>query len=168
MHIMQEYINAPILTDVWDKLGPDERRSCMDQLKNHLAQLRALTPPEPDKAQTIDGTGCVDDRLHPGVWEPFHSIDVFNAFFGHGIVRQRAADYPDAQNALAKTHGRIWIPTAIWMLNILCKDGRIVAIVDCVLGGSRSIGSIRGRTLATKFELELVGNVSGDHGLPLC
>jgi hypothetical protein len=99
-----------------------------------LKQLRALTPPDPGRVQAVDGTGCLDDRLYPGEWGPFDSIDAFNAFFYHDIVRQRPADYPQAQDSLAKVKGRKWRTVFahgdLGPHNILWKDGRIVGIID--------------------------------------
>jgi hypothetical protein len=94
IHIVQEYIDAPVLADVWNQMSLDEQKSCMCQLQEYLKQLRALTPPDPGRVQAVDGTGCLDDRLYPGERGPFDSIDAFNAFFYHDIVRQRPADYP--------------------------------------------------------------------------
>lgn len=120
-------------------MGLDERNSVMHQLKGYLHQLRSLNPPEPGKVQAIDGTGCLDDRLYPGEWGPFDTIDAFNDFFYHNIVRQRPGDYPDAQNALAKTQGRAWRTVFahgdLGPHNILWKDGRIVGIIDWECAG---------------------------------
>jgi len=111
----------------------------MCQLQEYLEQLRALTPPEPGRVQAVDGTGCLDDRLHPGEWGPFDSIDTFNAFFHHDIVRQRPADYPHAQDSLAKVQGRNWRTVFthgdLGPHNILWKDGRIVGIIDWECAG---------------------------------
>ena len=139
IHIVQEYIDAPVLADVWSQMCSDEQKSCLRQLQEYLEQLRALTPPEPGRVQAVDGTGCLDDRLHPGEWGPFDSIDTFNAFFYHDIVRQRPADYPEAQDPLAKVQGRKWRTVFshgdLGPHNILWKDGRIVAIIDWECAG---------------------------------
>jgi thiamine kinase-like enzyme len=138
-HIVQEYIDAPVLEDVWTRMSLEEKESCMIQLKGYVDQLRGLVPPEPARVQAVDGTGCIDDRLYPGVWGPFDSIDEFNAFFFHDIVRQRPEHYPDAQGPLAKTHGRTWrIVFAHGDLgphNILWRDGRIAGIIDWECAG---------------------------------
>ena len=101
IHIVQEYIDAPVLADVWTQLGLDEQKRCMCRLQAYLGQLRALTPPRPGRVQAVDGAGCLDDRLHPGECGPFDSIDAFNPFFHHDLVRHRPEDYPDAQDSLA-------------------------------------------------------------------
>ena len=87
-------------------------------------------------------TRCLDDRLHPTEWGPFDSIDKFNAFFYHDIVRQRPEDYSlaqDFQGSLAKVRGQNW-PTVfthddLGFYNILWKDGRIVGIIDWEYAG---------------------------------
>jgi hypothetical protein len=78
-HIVQEYVDAPVLEDVWDRMGLEERESCMFQLQGYIDQLRALVPPEPGRVEAVDGTGCLDDRLYPSTWGPFDSINAFNA-----------------------------------------------------------------------------------------
>jgi hypothetical protein len=51
VHIVQEFIDAPLLLTVWRKLEPDDRnlKRCMIQLKGYIEQLRSLVPPEPGK-----------------------------------------------------------------------------------------------------------------------
>jgi len=139
IHIVQEYIDGPDLADVWVGMSSDERESCMRQLKGYLDQLRGLTPPEPGRVQAVDGTGCIDDRLYPGEWGPFDSINAFNAFFYHDFVRQHPTDYPYAQDSLAKTRGRTWRTVFahgdLGPHNILWKGGRIVGIIDWECAG---------------------------------
>jgi serine/threonine protein kinase len=139
MHIVQEYIDASVLADVWPRMDSGERDSCMFQLKGYVDQLRALVSLEPGRVQAVDGTGCIDDRLYPGTWGPFDSFDAFNSFFSHDIVRQRPEDYPDAQEPLSKTRGRTWRTVFahgdLGPHNILWKDGRIVSIIDWECAG---------------------------------
>jgi thiamine kinase-like enzyme len=139
MHIVQEYVDAPVLEDVWAGMSSEERENCMSQLKGYVDQLRALVPPEPGRVRAVDGTGCLDDRLYPGTWGPFNSINAFNAFFSHDIVRQRPEHYPDAQEPLAKTYGRAWRTIFahgdLGPHNILWKEGRIVSIIDWECAG---------------------------------
>jgi hypothetical protein len=52
VHMVQEFIDAPLLWQVWPKLGLNDRKRCMDQLKGYLEQLRSLVPPEPGKVQS--------------------------------------------------------------------------------------------------------------------
>jgi hypothetical protein len=163
IHIVQEYIDAPVLADVWTQMGLDERKSCMGQLQEYLEQLRALTPPEPGRVQAVDGTGCLDDRLHPGEWGPFDSIDTFNAFFHHDLVRQRPADYPHAQDSLAKASrpniGELYSLMAILVLTISSgKMGGLSGLLTgSVRGGSQSTGSIRDHISGAVFSCQVGG-----------
>ena len=56
VHIVQEFIDAPLLLIVWHRLGLEDRKRCMLQLKGYIEQLRSLVPPEPGKVQ-IDRRG---------------------------------------------------------------------------------------------------------------
>ena len=55
VYIIQEFIDAPMLLKVWRKLGLDDRKRCMIQLKGYIEQLRSLVPPEPGKVQSMTG-----------------------------------------------------------------------------------------------------------------
>lgn len=108
VHMVQEFIDAPLLWQVWPKLGLNDRKRCMDQLKGYLEQLRSLVPPEPGKVQSVDGEGFTDNRLGYDEWGPFESHDAFNAFFLHERLRKLPTRFPRAQAPLAVTKGRTW------------------------------------------------------------
>lgn len=108
VHIVQEFIDAPLLLTVWRKLEVNDRKRCMIQLKGYIEQLRSLVPPEPGKVQSIDGEGFTDSRLGYNEWGPFESHDAFNDFFQHETVRKLPNRYPRAQTPLAVTKGRTW------------------------------------------------------------
>ena len=55
-HIVQEYIDAPVLADLWNKTSLDEQYA-MPQLQGYLGRLCALSAPEPGKVQAVDGIG---------------------------------------------------------------------------------------------------------------
>ncbi|KAF8554438.1 hypothetical protein OG21DRAFT_1484641 [Imleria badia] len=101
VHIVQEFIDAPLLLKVWRKLELDDRKRCMIQLKGYIEQLRSLVPPKPGKVQSIDGEGFTDGRLGYDEWGPFESHDAFNNFFHHEKVRKLPGRYPRAQAPLA-------------------------------------------------------------------
>ena len=88
VHIVQEFIDAPLLLNVWRGLDLDDRKRCMIQLKGYIEQLRSLVPPEPGKVQSIDGEGFTDGRLGYDEWGPFERHDSFSDFFHHEKVRK--------------------------------------------------------------------------------
>jgi hypothetical protein len=141
VHIVQEFIDAPLLYIVWRRLGPEDRKRCMLQLKGYIEQLRSLVPPEPGKVQSIDGEGFTDNRVGPEKWGPFESHAEFNKFFLHDKVRSRAERYPRAQAPLAVTKGRTWRTVFahgdLGPHNILwdMKRGEIAAVIDWEFAG---------------------------------
>jgi serine/threonine protein kinase len=141
VHIVQEFIDAPLLMKVWHKLGLDDRKRCMIQLKGYIEQLRSLVPPEPGKVQAIDGGGFTDNRLGHDEWGPFESHDTFNDFFHHETVRKLSSRYPRAQAPLAVTKGRTWRTVFahgdLGPHNILWDTNRreIAAIIDWEFSG---------------------------------
>lgn len=132
VNIVQEFIDAPVLEDIWHKLTPDEQRSSMVQLKDCFDQLRTLQPPHPERVQGIDGSGCLDDRLAPGEWGPFDDHAAFHKFLGLEAMRTRPERFPLVQEALSKVHGRryktVFAHGDLGPHNILWKNGRIVII----------------------------------------
>ena len=85
--------------------------------------------------------GCLDDRLHLTGWGPFDSIDKFNAFFYHDIVRQRPADYSLAQYfqcSLAKVHGRIGeLYSLMTILVSTISSGKMGGLLGLLIGSMR-------------------------------
>lgn len=132
VHILQEFINAPVLEDVWHKLSPEQQRSSMVQLKDCLNQLRALEPPHPERVQGIDGSGCLDDRLEHGEWGPFDNHEAFHRFLGLDAMRMDPERYPLVQESLSITQGRryktVFAHGDLGPHNILWKSGRIFII----------------------------------------
>ena len=141
VYIIQEFIDAPMLLTVWRKLGPDDRKKCMVQLKGYLEQLRSLVPPEPGKVQSTDGEGFTDFRLGHDDWGPFESHDAMHEFFLHDYIRSRPDRYPRAQAPLAAIKGRKWRTVFthgdLGPHNILwdTKKAEIAAIIDWEYSG---------------------------------
>lgn len=138
-YIVQEYLEASVLEDVWWKLSDEEKASCMQQLSGYLRQLRDLPCPELGKVQAIDGRGCWDDRLESGEFGPFASHEEFNNALAHEYVRSHPGRYPSSVELFAKTKGRTWRTVFshgdLGPHNILWKDGKIVAIIDWEMAG---------------------------------
>jgi hypothetical protein len=91
VHIVQEFIDAPLLWQVWPKLKPNDRKRCMNQLKGYIEFLGSSRT---GKVQSVDGEGFTDNRLGHDQWGPFESHDAFNAFFQHEQLRRLPRDAP--------------------------------------------------------------------------
>ena len=132
VYIVQQYINAPVLEDVWRRLSIVEKRSSVLQLKNCLDQLRALKPPDSDRVQAIDGSGFIDERLGTGELGPFDDHDAFHRFLGYHALRDCPDRFPLAKEAISKVANRkyrtVFSHGDLGPHNILWKDGQIVLI----------------------------------------
>ncbi|KAF9486201.1 kinase-like protein [Pholiota conissans] len=132
VHIIQEFIDGPILEDVWYSMSPEDQRSSMMQLKDCLDQLRALKPPHPECVQAVDGSGLVDVRVKNEVWGPFDTHAAFHRFLSHDALRALPERYPRVQEALARVCGKqyktVFSHGDLGPHNIIWKDGRIVII----------------------------------------
>jgi len=141
-YIIQEFIDCPVLEDVWYQLSEEDQLSSMKELKGYLDQLRALLPPDPQRVQAIDGGGCIDDRLNTvGEWGPFVTHYEFQMKFGYGVIEDNPETYPEAREPLAKLRGRTWRTVLthgdLGPHNILwnVKEKRIAAIIDWECSG---------------------------------
>ena len=141
-NIVQEFIDCPVLQDVWPQLCDEDRLCCMKELKGYLDQLRALLPPDPDAVQAIDGSGCQDLRLKSdGVWGPFATHHEFQVYIGYEYIRNAPGISQDASERLAKIQGRLWRTVFshgdLGPHNILwsVKKKRIAAIIDWECSG---------------------------------
>ena len=71
-----------MLLTVWRKLGLDDRKRCMIQLKGYIEQLRSLVPPEPGKVQFMTGKVSLTSDLVTMIPRgPFESHDAMHEFF---------------------------------------------------------------------------------------
>ncbi|KAF8064343.1 kinase-like protein [Lyophyllum atratum] len=129
--LVMDYIDAPLLSDVWRHLNEQERLSSMYQLKGYVDELRALEPPAPGKVQGVDGNTCIDWRLAREPWGPFDTVDDFHQFCGHEYVYK---NYPKYRDSFEKTSGRVYRTVFthgdLGPHNIMWKDGKIVGIID--------------------------------------
>jgi len=132
VHLVQEFIDGPVLEDVWSHLSSEEQRSSMVQLKSCLDQLRALKAPHPERVQAVDESGLIDGRVQSGVWGPFDNHAAFHRFLGHDTLRTNAERYPRVQEALSRIYGKryktVFSHGDLGPHNILWKDGCIVII----------------------------------------
>jgi len=79
VHIVMEYIRAPLLHDCWEIMSWEQRKSIVVQLRNFILQLRALTPLHPGKIHAVE-FGLYDPRQQNKPFGPFETVDQFHEF----------------------------------------------------------------------------------------
>lgn len=132
--VTMEYIEGQKLQQAWPVLTPDQRSDIVVQLRDYIAQLRALSGISIGR---LDGQGVLLPCIMQRTGGPFGTIAELHdwlvrppkrlrtqTMYCHQITTQLAADYP-----IVFTHGDIAAR------NILVRDGRIVALLDWEYAG---------------------------------
>ncbi|KAF9517435.1 hypothetical protein BS47DRAFT_533384 [Hydnum rufescens UP504] len=140
VYIMMDYIDAPELQAVWRRLSLAQRSAVVQELVTYLVELRALSPPDPNAVQAVDGGSLIDVRLGSEPFGPFAAVDDFHMYLGHTIIHDRlASNHPYAREALERCRHRtyriIFSHSDLAPRNILYKDGHIAAIIDWEFSG---------------------------------
>ncbi|KAF5374007.1 hypothetical protein D9615_009901 [Tricholomella constricta] len=134
--VVMDYIDPPLLCHVWYQLTNEEQLSSMHQLKGYIDQLRALQPPEPGKVQAVDGGTCIELRLSSKPWGPFDTIADFQRSYGYDHVREKYLQFRDSFDKVkGRVYRTVFTHEDLGPHNILWKDGKIVAIIDCETAG---------------------------------
>jgi hypothetical protein len=76
------YINASELTYAAKTLSPEQQGGICSQLKQCIAQMRALKPSNP-RVEAADGSGLFDIRLTSDPFPSFSSVEEFHARLRH-------------------------------------------------------------------------------------
>lgn len=127
--ITMEYIEGQTLKEAWPTLTPNQRTGILDQLRDYIAQLRAMPGTYLGR---FDGQGviipCIIERsggpfrtigeLHDWLVHPKEYYGV-QSMFWHQITTRLRNECP-----IVFTH------TDLAARNIMVHDGRIVAILD--------------------------------------
>ena len=132
--ITMEYIEGQTLQQAWPVLTPDQRSAILDQLRDYIAQMRALGG---DHVGRLDGQGVLLPSIMMRSGGPFNTVTELHdwlvrppkrlraqSMYWHEITTQLAADHP-----IVFTHGDLATR------NILVREGRIVAILDWEFAG---------------------------------
>ncbi|KAF4615829.1 hypothetical protein D9613_012438 [Agrocybe pediades] len=124
IHIVQELMPGDVLQDVWRFMTEEDKRSCMQQLRGYVDQLRSLEPPHPGRVEAVDGRGVIDSRLFPYEYGPFPNHEEFHRYIFHEYRVEPMKKMARKTWKTKFSHGDLG------MHNIMWKDGRITAIID--------------------------------------
>jgi aminoglycoside phosphotransferase (APT) family kinase protein len=141
VHIVMEYIRAPLLRDCWEVMSWEQRKSIVVQLRDFILQLRALTPLHPGKIHAAGGAEfeLYDPRQQNKPFGPFETVDQFHEFTGVNYLRQHIDEYPTFQSAFEKcaecTYGTKFSHGDLAPHNVMVQDGKVVCIIDWECAG---------------------------------
>lgn len=132
--ITMTYVEGQTLKQAWPELTPDQRSNIMAQLRDYIAQMRALGGIHLGR---LDGQGVVIPCIMTRSGGPFGTLAELHewlvrppmrlptqSMYWHQITTQLGADYP-----IVFTHDDIAAR------NILISEGRIVALLDWEYAG---------------------------------
>lgn len=128
-----DYVNASEWTYAAKTLSAEQQQCIFSQLKEYIAQMRALKPPNPGRLEAADGSGLFDIRLASSPFPPFASVEEFHARLGHDFVLQSQHHchmWSHFEVVSQRRYHTLFTHSDIAPRNILIKDGKIAAIVD--------------------------------------
>jgi aminoglycoside phosphotransferase (APT) family kinase protein len=131
-YIVMDYINASELTYAAKTLSPEQQGGICSQLKQYIAQMRALKPSNP-RVEAADGSGLFDIRLTSDPFPSFASVEEFHARLGHEFVLKSPKHrhmWSHFEVVSQRQYHTTFTHSDIAPRNILIKDGKIAAIVD--------------------------------------
>ncbi|KAF2017930.1 phosphotransferase enzyme family protein-like protein [Aaosphaeria arxii CBS 175.79] len=81
VHIVMEFVEGDVLSNVWDKLNSDQQNEITEQLRDYVSQLRQI---KGSFIGSTDGTACEDQLFTDilGGYGPYENEKAFN----QGIV----------------------------------------------------------------------------------
>ncbi|KAG8630389.1 hypothetical protein KVT40_002008 [Elsinoe batatas] len=147
-YIVMEKMRGHPIPQVWKKLSPQSREKVLAQLKGMLDELRALSPPDPNKVQSCVGGSLTDCRIphcqpRMGRWE---SIQDFHRWlrqeFDPSTSKEHShpeEDWRELLNMVAKQDGH-WPPVVFTHadlnpFNIIVDGDKITGIIDWEFSG---------------------------------
>lgn len=132
--ITMTYIQGQTLKEAWPTLTPTQRTGILSQLKDYIAQMRALRGLYLGR---LDGQGVIVPSTMPRSGGPFKTMPELHnwlvrpprrlqseSIYWHQITTQLGAEYP-----IVFTHGDIAAR------NILVSGGKVVALLDWEFAG---------------------------------
>ncbi|KAI0202604.1 kinase-like domain-containing protein [Astrocystis sublimbata] len=129
-----EYIEGQTLQQAWPVLTPDQRSEILDQLRDYIAQLRAL---KGTKLGRLNGQGVVVPSIMMRSGGPFDDLAAFHEWLVRPPKRSKSQSIYwgqittqlKAEFSIVFTHGDIAAR------NIIVSDGKIVALLDWEFAG---------------------------------
>jgi aminoglycoside phosphotransferase (APT) family kinase protein len=139
-YIVMDYIDAPELTQIWNKLTVVHKKRIFAHLKDYIAQMRSLEPSPPGQIQAADGTGLFDSRLclDNRPIGPFASVGEFHTYLGHDCIRtleQHRQCWPQLKAVAEKQYRTVFCHSDISPRNVLARDGEILGVIDWECAG---------------------------------
>jgi thiamine kinase-like enzyme len=134
-----DYIKGSELTDSWASLSAEQRNGIFKDLKDYIEQMRVLSPPNPGRLESADGSGLFDITRFGGQPFPiFDSVKEFHTHLGHDFV-VNSEDHREAWSRFEAMGKRLYHTTFthsdIAPRNIIVRKGKIAAIVDWETAG---------------------------------
>jgi aminoglycoside phosphotransferase (APT) family kinase protein len=131
-YIVMDYINTSELTYAVKTLSPEQQGGICFQLKQYIAQMRALKPSNP-RVEAADGRGLFDIRLTSNPFPSFASVEEFHARLGYEFILKSPNHrhmWSHFEVVSQRRYHTTFTHSVIAPRNILIKDGKIAAIVD--------------------------------------
>ena len=127
-NITMDYIEGITLEKAWNGLSDDERATISDQLRDYISQLRSI---KGTYIGGLEGGPAKEGRLFLREGGPFATEAEWNDFLLSNLMTQ----CPDVLKSIVHSqmrtdHDVVLTHGDLVGVNILVRDGRIVAIID--------------------------------------
>lgn len=133
--VTMEYIEGQTLRQAWPVLTPSERSEIMAQLRDYIAQLRALPGIYLGR---MDGQAVlIPGTMITRAGGPFRTLREFHYWLANPLSRARAQSmhWHQITSQLGEDYPIVFTHGDIAARNIMVRDGRIVAILDWEFAG---------------------------------
>lgn len=140
VYILMERIQGDCIGHGWFKRSEETRGQLLLSLKSMVQQWRSLQAPTRQGISNVDGGPLFDPRIPPYTMGPFDTTRAFHLALRNGTTTaDHEKDYPDICK-LVEFHEQPWSDPVfthgdLSSLNILCRDDKIVGIVDWETAG---------------------------------
>lgn len=138
--ITMTYVEGDTLKMAWPVLTELQRAGIIDQLRDYVAQLRAIPWPNDDTSLIgrLSGEGVVVPGVITRTGGPFQSVADLHEFLttrGPSASTDQSMYWHQVTHHLGKDHPIVFSHGDIAARNIMVRDGRIAAIIDWEMAG---------------------------------
>jgi hypothetical protein len=136
-HIVMEEVPGGDIQTCYGQMTPEQIKTFGAELGQCLAQMRSLTPPQPNLVASVSLGPNVEHRLSGTPFGPFFNIEDFHTYLRFGWPLEHWVDEPD----LIRVHSHPeryctkFSHAELNPNNIMVKDGHINAIIDWEFAG---------------------------------
>ncbi|KAJ7494831.1 kinase-like domain-containing protein [Mycena galericulata] len=131
--MVMKRIDGEPLDVVWVGMKKEQQQKIIHQLRDIIAQLRALRPPDPSAISGLYGRQCKDARVASMVpFGPFKNESEFNDF----LVKIGQGNFPpdpffdETRKLMRDTHRIVFTHGDFAPRNILVRGDEVVGLVD--------------------------------------